>query len=83
MKWIQLFLSRSCVNNCSGLQLRAELGAFIHRSVSKKLGSWEVSVALGLGAATATTRKLIIHKLIWQNSSYLMHCIFVLHGHQH
>lgn len=39
MKWMQLFLSRSCVNNCSGLQLRAELGAFIHRSVSKKLGS--------------------------------------------
>lgn len=80
MKWMQLFLSRSCVNNCS---VSSWEQSSVHLFPGQYLRSWEVSVSLGLGAAAATTRKLIIHRFIWQNSSYLVHCIFVLHGHQH
>lgn len=85
LKWRQLFLSRPCINKGA---LRLSLLSSWEQSLvplftGQHLRSWEVSASSGQGTSTATAWESIIQKLIWQDSSYhLVHCIFVLQGHQ-
>ena len=84
LKWRQLFLSMACINKAA-LRL-AVLSSWeqclVPLFIGQCLRSWEVSASSGWGTSTATAWKSIMQKLIWQDSSYLVHCIFVLQGHQ-
>lgn len=84
LKCRQLFLSRACIKG--GALRLALLSSWEQRLVPlftvQYLRGWEVSPSSGLGTSTATAWKSIIQKLIWQDSTYLVHCIFVLQGHQ-
>ena len=84
LKQRELFLSRAS-NNQRTLRLTPLPSweqSLVPLFTGQCLRCWEVSALLGLETSAATTRKSIIQKLIWQDSIYLVHCVFVWRGHQ-